>query len=70
MILKILTPLIGVLGALLLSFGVWMIYHPAGYITGGVLRLARHGLWQSYSPQHQKNLREVTDVLPRYVFKK
>ena len=40
MILKILTPLIGVLGALLLSFGVWMIYHPAGYITGGVLCLA------------------------------
>lgn len=39
MILTILTPLIGVLGALLLSFGAWMIYPPAGYIAGGVLCL-------------------------------
>ena len=40
MILTILTPLIGVLGALLLSFGAWMIYPPAGYITGGLLCLS------------------------------
>ncbi|MGL5237038.1 MAG: hypothetical protein ACRC8O_03230 [Plesiomonas shigelloides] len=40
MILKILTPLVGVLGALLLSFGVWIIYPPAGYIAGGLLCLA------------------------------
>ncbi|WP_230405405.1 hypothetical protein [Plesiomonas shigelloides] len=39
MILKILTPLVGVLGALLLSFGMWMIYPPTGYITGGLLCL-------------------------------
>ncbi|MDA8498767.1 hypothetical protein [Citrobacter sp. Igbk 17] len=39
MILTILTPLIGVLGALLLSFGAWMIYPPAGYISGGLLCL-------------------------------
>lgn len=39
MILKILTPLVGVLGALLLSFGVWMIYPPAGVIAGGFLCL-------------------------------
>ena len=39
MILKILTPLVGVLGALLLSFGAWMIYPPAGYIAGGLLCL-------------------------------
>ncbi|MFB4893323.1 hypothetical protein ACE3K1_00995 [Enterobacter hormaechei subsp. hoffmannii] len=39
MILTILTPLVGVLGALLLSFGAWMIYPPAGYIAGGVLCL-------------------------------
>ena len=39
MILTILTPLVGVLGALLLSFGAWMIYPPAGYIAGGLLCL-------------------------------
>lgn len=39
MILTILTPLVGVLGALLLSFGAWMIYPPAGYISGGLLCL-------------------------------
>lgn len=40
MILTILTPSIGVLGALLLSFGAWMIFPPAGYITGGLLCLS------------------------------
>lgn len=39
MILMILTPLVGVLGALLLSFGAWVIYPAAGYITGGALCL-------------------------------
>lgn len=39
MILTILTPLVGVLGALLLSFGAWLIYPPAGYIAGGLLCL-------------------------------
>ena len=32
MILMILAPLIGVMGAILLSFGVWMIYPPGGLI--------------------------------------
>ena len=40
MVLAILAPLIGVIGALLLSFGVWLVYAPAGYITGGFLCLA------------------------------
>ncbi|MCJ6116415.1 hypothetical protein LQG45_17970, partial [Klebsiella variicola] len=39
MILMILAPLVGVLGAILLSFGAWVIYPPAGYITGGILCL-------------------------------
>ncbi|OAT35560.1 hypothetical protein M987_04271 [Enterobacter soli ATCC BAA-2102] len=25
------------MGALLLSFGAWMVYQPAGYIAGGLL---------------------------------
>lgn len=39
MILTILAPLVGVIGALLLSIGAWQIYAPAGYISGGVLCL-------------------------------
>lgn len=40
MILTIITLLIGVLGGLLLAFGAWMIYPPAGLIVGGMLCLA------------------------------
>lgn len=39
MILTILAPLIGVMGAALLSFGAWMVYPPAGYMAGGLLCL-------------------------------
>lgn len=39
MILMILAPLVGVLGALLLSFGAWQIYPPAGFVVGGALCL-------------------------------
>lgn len=39
MILMILAPLIGVMGAILLSFGVWMIYPPGGLISAGMLCL-------------------------------
>ena len=39
MILMILAPLVGVLGAILLSFGAWDLYPPAGDITGGILCL-------------------------------
>jgi hypothetical protein len=39
MILMILAPLVGVLGALLLSFGAWLIYPPAGFVVGGALCL-------------------------------
>lgn len=39
MILTILALLIGVIGAILLSFGAWLVYPPAGFIAGGVLCL-------------------------------
>lgn len=39
MILTVLTLLVGVLGALLLSFGAWMVFPPAGFIVGGLLCL-------------------------------
>lgn len=34
---KLLTLAISVVGAMLISFGVWQIYAPAGYIVGGFL---------------------------------
>ncbi|MBX9476482.1 hypothetical protein J8Z83_17570 [Yersinia enterocolitica] len=39
MILIILAPLVGVLGAFLLSYGVWLIYPPAGFVVFGTLCL-------------------------------
>lgn len=34
---KGLTLAISVVGAILVSFGVWSVHHPAGYITAGLL---------------------------------
>ena len=39
MIMLILAPLVGVLGALLLSYGAWLIYPPAGFVVAGALCL-------------------------------
>lgn len=39
MFLIILAPLVGVLGALLLSYGAWLIYPPAGFVVAGALCL-------------------------------
>ena len=33
MIMLILAPLVGVLGALLLAYGAWLIYPPAGLVA-------------------------------------
>ncbi|MCZ5841194.1 hypothetical protein O5274_27925, partial [Escherichia coli] len=33
MIMLILAPLVGVLGALLLAYGAWRIYPPAGFVV-------------------------------------
>ena len=54
MILMILAPLVGVLGAILLSFGAWVIYPPAGYITGGILCLLWSWLVSRYLPGNWK----------------
>lgn len=34
---RLLTLAISMLGAILVAYGVWAIYAPAGYITGGIL---------------------------------
>ncbi len=36
----ILHDLIGVIGAALVAYGAWLVFPPAGFITGGVLLLA------------------------------
>lgn len=39
MLISVLTFLIGLVGALLVAFGSWLVYPPAGYIVGGLLCL-------------------------------
>ncbi|MCK7547184.1 hypothetical protein ACFQGA_09525 [Marinobacter koreensis] len=39
MLISILTFLVGLAGALLLAFGSWLVFPPAGYIVGGLLCL-------------------------------
>ena len=48
MFLIILTPLVGVLGALLLSYGTWLIYPPAGFVVAGGLCLCWSWLVAGY----------------------
>ena len=43
MIMLILAPLVGVLGALLLAYGAWLIYPPAGFVVAGALCLFCRG---------------------------
>ena len=40
MLMTIITFLIGLAGALLVAFGAWLVFPPAGYIVGGLLCLA------------------------------
>nr|WP_294549941.1 hypothetical protein [uncultured Rhodopila sp.] len=42
-IAEALTDLAGIAGAGLVSWGVWQIYPPAGYVAGGILLMA--GAW-------------------------
>ena len=39
MLMTIITFLIGLIGALLVAFGAWLVFPPAGYIVGGLLCL-------------------------------
>jgi hypothetical protein len=70
MILMILAPLIGVIGAALFSYGAWLVFPPAGFITAGVLCLSGHGLYQNICPRHVMfKTKAVIDVLSRIVSK-
>ena len=53
MFLIILAPLVGVLGALLLAYGAWLIYPPAGFVVAGALCLFWSGRVARYRDRTQ-----------------
>ena len=63
MIMLILAPLVGVLGALLLAYGAWLIYPPAGFVVAGALCLFCRGWWRDISTVHSRLSAEVNSVL-------
>ena len=63
MIMLILAPLVGVLGALLLAYGAWLIYPPAGFVVAGALCLFWSWLWRVILTVHSRLSAEVNSVL-------
>ena len=63
MIMLILAPLVGVLGAILLAYGAWLIYPPAGFVVAGALCLFWSWLVADISTVHSCLLVEVNSVL-------
>lgn len=63
MIMLILAPLVGVLGALLLAYGAWLIYPPAGFVVAGALYCSGRGWWRDISIVHSCLSAEVNSVL-------
>ncbi|HAW0460570.1 TPA: hypothetical protein JLJ37_005241, partial [Escherichia coli] len=47
-------PLVGVLGALLLAYGAWLIYPPAGFVVAGGLCLFWSWLVARYLDRGQR----------------
>ena len=56
MFLIILAPLVGVLGALLLAYGAWRIYPPAGVVVAGGLCLFWSWLVARYLDRTQSSV--------------
>ena len=64
MIMLILAPLVGVLGALLLAYGAWLIYPPAGFCCcRGRCACSGRGWWRDISIVHSCLSAEVNSVL-------
>ncbi len=64
MFLIILTPLVGVLGALLLSYGTWLIYPLAGFVVAGGCACAGRGWLHVISIVVTGSPPEVSNVFP------
>ena len=64
MFLIILAPLVGVLGALLLAYGAWLIYPPGGFLLlPGCCACSGRGWWRDISTVHSRLSAEVNSVL-------
>lgn len=67
MLISVLTFLIGLVGALLVAFGSWLVYPPAGYIVGGLLCLVWSFMsarrWPFGISRPAKRQRVIADVL-------
>lgn len=52
MIVVVVRDLVGISGAVSIAYGAWSIYHPLGFIVGGVLAIAGawlHGVAEEHS---------------------
>lgn len=71
MILMILAPLVGVLGAILLSFGAWVIYPLLATLLAVFCACSGHGLYPAPFPVTGKlNPGRVANVFSRNVYEK
>lgn len=70
MIMLILAPLVGVLGAILLAYGAWLIYPPAGFVVAGCCACSGRGWWRDISTVHSRLSAEVNSVLFGIISKK
>lgn len=71
MIMLILAPLVGVLGAILLAYGAWLIYLPRrGLLLPGRCACSGRGWWRDISTVHSRLSAEVNSVLFGIISKK
>lgn len=63
MFLIILAPLVGVLGALLLAYGAWLIYPRRVLLLPGRCACSGRGWWRDISTVHSRLSAEVNSVL-------
>ncbi|GJH97439.1 hypothetical protein ECZC10_52870 [Escherichia coli] len=63
MIMLILAPLVGVLGALLLAYGAWLIYPRWVLLLPGCCACSGRGWWRDISTVHSSLSAEVNSVL-------
>lgn len=62
MLIAIFTFITGIMGALIVSYGAWLVYAPAGYLTAGIFLMATSYFWarsaQPLDPKQHRGERE------------